>query len=207
MRQNERYGWGATEVILTVALLTAKSWLILLPPKVGSQWIVASLRAAGVPFEEVDVRHAERAKFAGDYAGVATFVRHPVDWHASYWAYRNSDRSTWDDAWELDAQCASPCWKDYVTAATSRCPGYVARMFSRYTEQSGHEIDFVGKQEYLRADLTRLLDLMGETFDPDALRTLPVINASPGKPVISAVERSAIHLSEQAMYARYGYEP
>ena len=188
-----------------MALLTAKSWLILLPPKVGSQWIVAALRAAGIAFEEVGARHAIRSDLPGAYAGVAAFVRHPADWHASYWAYRSSERSNWDPAWTLDAWCASAHWDEYIEAATTRCAGYVSRMFADYTTPEQGETVIVGKQEHLRADLIRLLEAMGEAFDHDVISRLEPLNNSPNKPWISDQQRLAIYQSERSGFDRYGY--
>ena len=148
-------------------------------PKTGGSWATAAMHAAGVPAvrpEEFPF-HADlsESRDYGDRFTVA-FVRHPLDFWRSYWAYRMRDG--WDQASHVDAPAASPDFDEFINRVIAHVPGEAGALFERFAGTAAAEIDFVGRYECLADDLAVALRLAGEAFDERALRATPQVNAS-----------------------------
>ncbi len=148
-------------------------------PKTGGSWATAAMHSAGVPA----VRPAELPFHADlsesrDYADRFTFafVRHPLDFWRSYWAYRMRDG--WDQASHVDAPAASPDFDEFINRVIASVPGEAGALYERFAGPTAGEIDFVGRYEHLADDLSAALRLAGEVFDERALRATPRVNAS-----------------------------
>jgi hypothetical protein len=148
-------------------------------PKTGGSWATAAMHSAGVPA----VRPAELPFHADlaesrDYADRFTFafVRHPLDFWRSYWAYRMRDG--WDQTSHVDAPAASPDFDEFINRVIASVPGEAGALYERFAGPAAGAIDFVGRYEHLADDLSAALRLAGEAFDERAVRATPPVNAS-----------------------------
>jgi hypothetical protein len=91
-----------------MATLITPRMLFLHLPKTGGSWATAAMLAAGVPAVRPEALpfHATRRESSayGDRFTFA-FVRHPLEYWRSYWAYRM--REGWNPASHIDAQTAT----------------------------------------------------------------------------------------------------
>lgn len=187
--------------------LSSSGTLILVPPKVGGTWLRLALTAAGVTWTEegppewggqggLDVH-------IRDGAFIATFVRGPVDWYRSYWAYRME--GGWRPRYELDRICSADDFSMFIRKTVIELPGFLNAMFERYAGPADDPIDFIGRQERLADDLVTLLERRNEKFVEAALRSVPRANTTSLRPAIDASLVDAICVSEQEMTQRFGY--
>ena len=116
---------------------------------------------------------------------IFVFIRHPLSWYRSYWAYRM--QVEWKvhprqpiTGWQtfgsvLDHECRANDFATWMRNVLAYMPeGFLSRIYRIYTE----EVDFVGKVESFSKDLSRALTLAGETFSPKALQSLPKRNVT-----------------------------
>lgn len=185
--------------------------LLLLIPKTGSTWVREATQKAGVyavPVGPEILRgHGYLSLSGRGFRHIGAFVRHPVSWHASYWAYRNSARSSWDMRWKIDRLCQSDNFAEYVDRVTSSFPSFVGNLFSRFTGPENDPISFIGKQETLRSDLVRFLNICEEEYDAEVVEKLAPLNVDTRLPEISDALAHRILSSEQEALHRYGYSP
>jgi hypothetical protein len=154
-------------------------------PKTGGTWLAQAVAAAGVqtsrPDPLVDQRYSHHGHAslldvgAGDRFSVA-FVRHPLDWWRSYWAYRM--RVGWDVENELDRAAASDDFNEFVTRVVDRYPGHLDDLVKQFVGSPAPKVDFVGRFEYLVDDACTALRLGGEPFYERAVRAHPNVNVS-----------------------------
>lgn len=131
-------------------------------------------------------RHAT-PKGVSDQDGFSfAFVRHPLGWYRSFWAYRvmlrNFSPHDGRGVFPPDA-----CWAADFEAFVVRCveahpSGWVSALYRCYLGDEGNRLDFAGRQECLTDDLVRALRLAGEAFDEDALRATPRRNKAASMP-------------------------
>jgi hypothetical protein len=136
-----------------------------------------------------------RARHPGIESGRLSFgfVRHPVDWLVSRWAFAVASgfpihvqhRGTAAQVWM--ACCWSRYFDIFIEKYLERYPGVATQtMFQKLGMWSDKQVDCVGKTENLEADLNRILDAAGER------RTA----AEPSSPVRrNATERDAVALA------------
>jgi hypothetical protein len=148
-------------------------------PKTGGSWATSAMHAAGIPAVHPEALpfHADLAE-SSMYADRFTFafVRHPLDFWRSYWAYRMRDG--WEPASQIDAQAASPDFDEFINRVIARAPGEATALYQRFIGPPTAEIEFVGRFEHLADDLVVALRLAGEPFDEGTLRACPPVNAS-----------------------------
>jgi hypothetical protein len=77
-------------------------------------------------------------------------------------------------------------------------------MFEEYTGPVKNPVDYIGKQESLRHDLADALNLCGEDFNEQLIRTYPVVNATPSGEVPWQL-REQVYNAERSFYERHGY--
>jgi hypothetical protein len=168
-------------------------------PKTGGMWVEEAMRASGLactPCREISRhpwclvgRHATPdGVAAADRTGFSfTFVRHPLGWYRSFWAYRVmlANFSPADDGAVFPPDL---CWVESGDRATmfeqfvQRCldmhpEGWVTSLYQCYLG-----LDYVGRQEHLVDELVEALRRAGETFDEAALRATPRRNRAATMP-------------------------
>ena len=162
-------------------------------PKTGGTWVKRAMRAAGLdwgythtavgpsPFglkrshgtPDNTPDGAKMGRFA------IAFVRRPVAWYRSYWAFRSRKGARRDEGFPADG-----LWSDdfdtFVNNLLDAYPdGFVSTLYRLYVGAHAQKVDYVGRTEHLGDDLARGLALAGESYDDSALRLHPVVNASP----------------------------
>jgi hypothetical protein len=101
------------------------------------------------------------------------------------------------------AGLGSPDFNEFVRNVARHRPGFVAELYGWYATP---EIDFVGRQENLAADLVLALRRMGLDLDEERVRSRPAENASRCDPLQwDPGLREEIERLEYAALVRYGY--
>ncbi len=150
------------------------------------------------------------------------FVRHPLDWYESFYRYKSQPKLDWIPDGERDnfhrwhpnavlnglgrgEGTAARDFNEFVSAVMDRYPGYVTALYCHYTFRP---VDFVGRQETLRADLAEVLGRIGCEFDPGLVHGTERINRSRAETERlewdPAVRARALRL-ERAALERFGY--
>lgn len=192
-----------------MALLFRRSQaLLLLAPKTGSTWIREKVRQLDLDVVNIGdpamrdhdfLDHYDRSRFR--YIGA--FVRDPLEWYRSYWAYR-MERG-WRPQYPLDKHCQSDDFEMFVRNAFSILPGALSNIYSSYVGKPSDEIDFIGRQEQLADDFASFLRLIGEVADESALRSGARVNATTIRPDYPSELKDLITLSEWDSMRRFGY--
>tara|TARA_Y100000034_G_scaffold137016_1_gene218510 strand:+ start:2148 stop:2798 length:651 start_codon:yes stop_codon:yes gene_type:complete len=160
--------------------------------KCGGTWVSELFKSSGLEFTHIGAKHAHAGMLRLDNLYAVTFVRHPLDWYRSYWAFRNGnnwkpfeEKSLWHPTWQVDRLCASSDFNDYIEKCLKLQPRLLTHLYSLYTGcNSPHKnksVDFVGKLENLRTDLVTAIVLSG--IDPkekliQKIKTFPPKNQS-----------------------------
>lgn len=159
-------------------------------PKTGGSWVREAIQKAGIPTNEVGVLgpvDMPLSNFRGLFLHATpsavplqmfsfTFVRNPLSWYQSLWAYCMRSKR-WDEDNDFQRECASDNFHQFLRNALARFPGIVSKMYRGYL---GDEYElpggFVGRQERLSEDLVLALRMAGETFDEASIRRTPPAN-------------------------------
>lgn len=182
--------------------------LLLLVPKTGSTWIRAKLDQLELAVENVGdpamrghdlLDSYDRSR----YRYVGGFVRDPIEWYRSYWAYR-MERG-WRPQYPLDEHCQCDDFETFVRHAVSILPGALGNIYRSYVGPPDNEIEFVGRQERLEEDLISFLRMIGENVDEALLRRGPRINVTTTRPDYPEELKELITLSEWDTMRRFGY--
>lgn len=163
--------------------------IILHIPKTGSDWVRAACHAAvKTPVSEIGEWHSDLSQVRamldsqpGFHPIFATFIRHPLSWYRSAWAYwMQTERFP---RCEDDPVVESDDFESFVTNCLRVAPdGYVSRLYKRYLGAGKASPFFVGRQESLMDDLVTLLTWAEEDFDEDILRSVPSCNVRGSHP-------------------------
>ena len=164
-------------------------------PKTGGTWAKVAMREAGLRtsgVRSVVAPHPFNLKKAHATPDTVDpkapigrfsfcFVRRPVAWYRSYWAFRSRKGARRDQKFPADG-----LWSDdfdcFINNILDAYPqGFVTTLYQYYTGAEGEKVDFVGTQENLVDDLVKALRLAGEEFDEAALRNTPRANESPDR--------------------------
>lgn len=184
--------------------------LFLLVPKTGTVWLQNALKNNGVYHIVLGPKelrgHGYLALYGRGFNKIGAIVRHPVSWHASYWSYRNSKNSNWDDRWEIDRLCSDTIFESYVAKITKLLPQFTSNLYEKFVGPESHPIDFIGKQESLADDLCKFLNLCGEYFNEDKLQKTSTANKSKYLQNINQEMVKKICSSETETMLRYAYK-
>lgn len=131
------------------------------------------------------------------------FIRHPVTWYESFWAYRTNHgkkgNMPLDDLYHPDFEV-------FMDMVLRNFPdGFVTALYSFYIGRTFGKLDFVGKQENSADDLVKALKLSGEKFDEKALRSMPKVNVSPKgiRPKMSSKMKRRVNEAENWIISHY----
>ena len=142
-------------------------------------WAYHAMAAAGIaPLPGVElIFHADlgQSEAFADRFTIA-FVRHPLPWWRSYWAYRM--RTGWVMESHVDAAAASEDFGEFIAGVVAHVPGWASEVFWSFCGAPERPIEFIGYHERLALDLERGLRLAGALFDERALRAEPPRNTS-----------------------------
>ena len=157
-----------------------------------------------------------RARHPGIESGRLSFgfVRHPVDWLVSRWAFAVASgypvhvehRGTAAQVWM--ASCWSYRFDEFVAKYLERFPGIATQtMFQKLGLWSGKPADRIGKTETLIDDLGKFLDEAGERWSRPAMA--PHRNAGErrieSEAVVTGDMRRRIMDAERALCDRFNY--
>lgn len=149
--------------------------------KCASQWLEAIIRQLD-PLAEFHDSYAQLNSIDLPDRLNVFFVRHPLSWYASYWAYR--ERYGWAEGGnavsgrELDAFKADS-FDSFIENVLGSYP-YLSYL---YDFQMANRADRVGTVENLRSDLIKFLKESKTAFEELAILGEPKINSSDNLPV------------------------
>jgi hypothetical protein len=129
------------------------------------------------------------------------FVRNPLDWYSSYFAFRQShgwEFANPDSGRELD-RCFGKTFDEFIGKCLDR-PPFLTYL---YDQKMCGLADEVGRVENIASDLVWFLRLSGEPFDEEKLRSTPKQNVSALKPVWNKFLASAILKHEKEVVNKY----
>ena len=150
-------------------------------PKTGGIWVKSAMRFSGVPYGRVRNglphpyglyrEHSTPVGIEKSVEGKLSFcfVRHPVDWYRSYWAYRYKTDAL-DPKFPLDKLYRKNFQKFVNNVLEAYPEGFVGNLYRFYVDSDLSGVDFIGKQERLEQDLIFVLRKAGETFDEKVIR-------------------------------------
>lgn len=107
---------------------------------------------------------------------IITFVRHPLTWYQSRWAFRV--KHGWKAQHPLDYNCASNDFPTFVDNVLKYQPNGWFSWECRMFIDNAPKIDFVGRTESLIEDSIAALKLAGEKFNEKIIRSIQRTNDS-----------------------------
>ncbi len=183
-------------------------------PKTGGTWVREAIKRAGIPTLEIGDWHYELYDLHQWCAQISlspavvqqkftfAFVRNPLDWYPSYWAFRQTHG--WPKG-EL-TPCRSNNFEQFMWNVIWRFPGYLSNLYTRYLGPLPGVLNFVGRREILGEDLITALTLAGEQFDLDAIRSTPPANVGADCPRLDDHWlRWAVQQTERRAMVAFGY--
>lgn len=100
---------------------------------------------------------------------VFAFVRHPLTWYRSYWAWK-SRLFFWNPYNPLDRTCADPDFEVFIGNVIKNFPGgYLNNIYPFFLQHCTH----AGRFENLKNDLISILKIAGEPFDAECIHNAP----------------------------------
>jgi hypothetical protein len=172
-----------------VALATDKSVFLHIPKCTGTL-VRRAFEVSGIHTEELGEQHTHfpdllklrppeffRNRF------LFSFVRHPLTWYQSRWAFRM--KTGWRAHHPLDYHCASNDFRTFVSLALDYMPdGWFSWECRNYIDQAPRRLDFIGRTETAIDDVIKAFRFAGEKVAERKIRALARVNVSDldGKP-------------------------
>lgn len=136
------------------------------------------------------------------------FVRHPLTWYISYWAFRmrfkDSDKRWmyWRKDSEFDQRCGDDDFNRFIYKVIAEWPnGFLTALYSHYTE----EASYIGRMENVDRDLLQFLNNTEsvESIEPPGKK----INISDHMDArYTGLQAQAIMDAETEAVSKYGYD-
>jgi hypothetical protein len=205
-------------------------------PKTGGTWVRAAIAAAGIPNHESgpfeiedhygvpDFKHANRLDLLSRFS--FGFVRNPVAWLKSRWAWavlsdfpakipvEPAAAAHWM------ASCWSDCFEEFVAKSLDACPGICTatclgklgwRCAAGRWIDPAHAVRFIGRHEMLADHLIMALELSGQSFDRAKILTTPRQRVAASgelasQTTISPFLRSRVLKAEHQLCDIFGYD-
>ena len=166
-----------------MALASSKS-LFLHIPKTGGMWIRHAYKVCNIDHFEIAMTHSHfphllNFKPKSFYSSLYSyaFVRHPLSWYQSRWAFRM--RYGWNATHPLDYNCHSNDFQKFVEACLAYKPsGWVTNEYTSFIDEVPGGIKQVGRLENLVNDFLHICDNAGEAVSSKIITTMPRINDS-----------------------------
>jgi hypothetical protein len=174
-----------------VALATS-NMLFLHIPKTGGMWVRRVFEVLEIPHWEIGDQHSHfprqgegSARLLSFYSEeyyktkfIFTFVRHPLSWYQSRWAFRI--KHGWRPMLHpLDYHCASNDFRMFMENVLKYRPtGWVTEEYNNYTNYQSCPINFIGKHETIVDDLIQAFRAAGVKVDENKIRKIPKVNDS-----------------------------
>jgi hypothetical protein len=103
--------------------------------KTGGSWVAELLRQQGLVAAATARSHVNFKETISEVPAAAglpsfAFVRHPVTWWKSYWAYRM--KTGWDPNHPVDKVSQSEVFEDFIRKMLDRAPGYHDHNWGRW---------------------------------------------------------------------------
>lgn len=172
-----------------MALITDNS-VFLHCPKTAGYFVRKAFKDCKIPHFEIAGEHDHfpylykfKPKNFWKNKFIFTFVRHPLSWYQSRWAFRV--KHGWKAGHILDFHCASNDFEVFCNNVIAYKPtGWVTWEYSMYIDQCPKPCDFIGKTENVVEDTITAFRLAGEKFSERIIRSIGIINDSnlDGKP-------------------------
>lgn len=166
-----------------MALITDKC-LFLHIPKTGGYFVRQAFKSCKISCQEIGGEHDHfphllklKPKEFWQSKFVFAFVRHPLSWYQSRWAFRM--KHGWKPTHELDFNCASNNFDTFCRNVVNYKPsGWVSWEYKMYIEQCPKKCDFIGKTENIVEDTISAFRLAGEKFSEKIIRSIGKVNDS-----------------------------
>lgn len=195
-------------------------------PKTGGTWVRAAIAKAGIPVNEIcnvrdwskagpllrhHVFHAKPHEVAAQGRFGFAFVRHPLSWYRSLWAFHThhgKDSGVVPGPRLQD----NPSFHEFIGRILREGHPLQTVQLRDYTGGNGKMLEAVGRQESLTDDLVRILREAGETFDEAAIRALPPVNVvaaglqQTGDCIYTPEEKQALCRLEAWTLNTFGYD-
>lgn len=139
------------------------NFLFIHMPKTGGMWITCVLKYLTGNAYLLGAKHdsfpnlliyGDPPFFEEKYTFV--FVRHPIYWYMSRWAFRLKIDG-WDMVHRLDYDCASNDFNQFVRNIHEKYPNGWFDTEKKYFVDNVPRLDFVGRTEFLRQDMKKVL--------------------------------------------------
>jgi hypothetical protein len=179
-------------------------------PRTGGTWARLAMEAAGIEARKLgDGYHPTRQELDIEGHFTFAFVREPLSWYGSEWNYRRWLRTTGiDEMKHFYDQWLDLAFPDFLDRIIEGRPGFLSQYYESYVGPPDDPIDFIGRFESLADDLVRALELAGQEFDEEVLRTFAPVNRSAPTPACPADLRERLVRVERNAYERfYKLEP
>lgn len=166
-----------------MAVATENS-LLLHIPKTGGVFIKHAIRMLDIEYLDIGSQHEHfplllkmrSRKFFEDRL-IYTFVRHPISWYQSRWAFRV--KHGWQPKHPLDYNCASNDFHRFLNNVLRFKPdGWCTFLYDEYIKNEPGMVKFVGRTEHLVDDFLKVMKLANHQIDEDQVRSLPRVNDS-----------------------------
>lgn len=182
-----------------------------LVPKCGSHFILSVMDQFSIPYRIVgaDNEDSPSTKLHSDLSNTSVsdyltfaFVRNPLSWYQSYWAYRMHKGWT-DDV--IDNTCGDENFKKFMSNVIDSYPdGYISSYYERYVGNEG-DISYVGKLEQINVDLSIILGMCGFNVNAESLRSINKANERHWLSFYTASLVKKVMSVEKRSMKRFGY--